>query len=63
MKGGAAHPPYSMECFFHDNRRPWFVAILHLSSPACRTLLHQSVFGPFESTADVGLKMLEPTGH
>lgn len=40
MEGGVRNAQYSMECFFHDNKKPWFVAILHLSFSACKSLLH-----------------------
>jgi len=42
VKRGVCNSQYSMECFLHDNKKPWFVAISHLSFSACKSqLCHQ----------------------
>ena len=40
VEGGVFNSQYSMECFFHDNKKPWFVAIVQPSFSACKSLQH-----------------------
>lgn len=40
---GVHNPQYSMECFFHDNGKPYFVSVLHLLLFAGRPLLSSNV--------------------